>query len=91
MENMELNKVVTNDTIEEATEVLTSSKNGVKTELLVFGGAMIAGAVLWDRVVKPVGGKIFAKIAQKREESAQKKYCLTKTEDMEDIEIPDIE
>lgn len=90
MENMELNEVITNDVVENATEALTSSKNGVKAGLMI-GGAMVVGAVLWERVAKPIGRKLCAKIAQKKAASAKKTHNVIEIEDMENIEVPDIE
>lgn len=90
MENMDMNEIITNDAVEEATEAVTSSKNGVKTGLIV-GGAMVVGAVLWERVVKPIGRKVRIKIAQKKALKAKKAKEEVDLEDMEIEDIPEVE
>ena len=90
MENMDMNEIITNDAVEEATEAVTSSKNGVKTGLIV-GGAMVVGAVLWERVVKPIGRKVRIKIAQKKALKAKKAKEEIDLEDMEIEDIPEVE
>ena len=90
MENMDMNEIITNDAVEEATEAVTSSKNGVKTGLIV-GGAMVVGAVLWERVVKPIGRKVRIKIAQKKALKAKKAKEEVDLEDMEIDDIPEVE
>lgn len=89
MENMDMNEIITNDAVEEATEAVTSGKNGVKTGLIV-GGAMVVGAVLWEQVVKPIGRKVRIKIAQKalKAKKAKEEVYL---EDMEIEDIPEVE
>lgn len=72
MENTEMvNEIVSNDTVEYLTEAVVSNGNGMKTGL-VIGGAMVAGAVLWDRVVKPVGRKVRAALIQRKAAKAAK-------------------
>lgn len=90
MENMDINEIITNDAVEEATEAVTSGKNGVKTGLIV-GGAMVVGAVLWERVVKPIGRKVRIKIAQKKALKAKKAKEEVDLEDMEIDDIPEVE
>lgn len=90
MENMDINEIITNDAVEEATEAVTSGKNGVKTGLIV-GGAMVVGAVLWERVVKPIGRKVRIKIAQKKALKAKKAKEEVDLEDMEIEDIPEVE
>lgn len=90
MENMDMNEIITNDAVEEATEAVTSGKNGVKTGLIV-GGAMVVGAVLWERVVKPIGRKVRIKIAQKKALKAKKAKEEVDLEDMEIDDIPEVE
>lgn len=90
MENMDMNEIITNDAVEEATEAVTSGKNGVKTGLIV-GGAMVVGAVLWERVVKPIGRKVRIKIAQKKALKAKKAKEEVDLEDMEIEDIPEVE
>lgn len=90
MENMDMNEIITNDAVEEATEAVTSSKNGVKTGLIV-GGAMVVGAVLWEQVVKPIGRKVRIKIAQKKALKAKKAKEEVDLEDMEIEDIPEVE
>ena len=90
MENMDMNEIITNDAVEEATEAVTSSKNGVKTGLIV-GGAMVVGAVLWERVAKPIGRKVRIKIAQKKALKAKKAKEEVDLEDMEIEDIPEVE
>lgn len=90
MENMDMNEIITNDAVEEATEAVTSSKNGVKTGLIV-GGAMVVGAVLWERVVKPIGRKVRIKIAHKKALKAKKAKEEVDLEDMEIEDIPEVE
>lgn len=90
MENMDMNEIITNDAVEEATEAVTSGKNGVKTGLIV-GGAMVVGAVLWENVVKPIGRKVRIKIAQKKALKAKKAKEEVDLEDMEIEDIPEVE
>ena len=90
MENMDMNEIITNDAVEEATEAVTSGKNGVKTGLIV-GGAMVVGAVLWENVVKPIGRKVHIKIAQKKALKAKKAKEEVDLEDMEIEDIPEVE
>ena len=90
MENMDMNEIIPNDAVEEATEAVTSGKNGVKTGLIV-GGAMVVGAVLWERVVKPIGRKVRIKIAQKKALKAKKAKEEVDLEDMEIEDIPEVE
>lgn len=90
MENMDMNEIITNDAVEEATEAVTSGKNGVKTGLIV-GGAMVVGAVLWERVVKPIGRKVRIKFAQKKALKAKKAKEEVDLEDMEIEDIPEVE
>lgn len=87
MENMDMNEIITNDAVEEATEAVTSGKNGIKAGLIV-GGAMVVGAVLWERVVKPIGRKVCIKITQKKAKKAKEEVDL---EDMELEDIPEVE
>ena len=90
MENMDMNEIITNDAVEEATEAVTSGKNGVKTGLIV-GGAMVVGAVLWEQVVKPIGRKVRNKIAREITRKKALKAKKAKEEvDLEDMEIEDI-
>lgn len=90
MENMDMNEIITNEAVEEATEAVTSGKNGVKTGLIV-GGAMVVGAVLWENVVKPIGRKVRIKIAQKKALKAKKAKEEVDLEDMEIEDIPEVE
>ena len=90
MENMDMNEIITNDAVEEATEAVTSGKNCVKTGLIV-GGAMVVGAVLWERVAKPIGRKVRIKIAQKKALKAKKAKEEVDLEDMEIEDIPEVE
>lgn len=90
MENMDMNEIITNDAVEEATEAVTSGKNGVKTGLIV-GGTMVVGAVLWEQVVKPIGRKVRNKIAREITRKKALKAKKAKEEvDLEDMEIEDI-
>ena len=90
MENMDMNEIITNDAVEEATEAVTSGKNGIKTGLIV-GGAMVAGAMLWEQVVKPIGRKVCTKIAQKKALKSKKAKEDVDLEDMEIEDIPEVE
>lgn len=90
MENMDMNEIITNEAVEEATETVTSGKNGVKTGLIV-GGAMVVGAVLWEQVAKPIGRKVRIKIAQKKALKAKKAKEEVDLEDMEIEDIPEVE
>ena len=90
MENMEMNEIITNNTVEEATEAVTSGKNGIKAGLIV-GCSMISGAMLWEGVVKPIGRAVCTKIAQKIAQKKALKAKKAKEEvDLEDMEIEDI-
>lgn len=72
MENMEMvNEVVSNDAVENLTEAVVSNGNAMKTGL-VIGGAMVAGAVLWDHVVKPVGKRVRTALLKRKAAKAKK-------------------
>ena len=90
MENMEMNEIITNNTVEEATEAVTSGKNGIKTGMIV-GGAMIVGAMLWEQVVKPIGRTVCNKIARKKALKSKKAKEEVDLEDMEIEDIPEVE
>lgn len=91
MENMEMNEIITTEAMEDTmTEAVASGKSGVKTGL-VIGGSMVLGAVLYERVVKPVGRKISAKIAGKVAARKAKKAEAVDLDDMDIEDIPDIE
>lgn len=94
MENMEMNEIITTEVMEDAmTEATASGNSGMKTGL-VIGGSMVLGALLYERVVKPVGKKVCAKVASKMAAGKAKKTKVVDQDDM-DIEeigdIPDIE
>ena len=90
MENMDMNEIITNDAVEEATEAVTSGKNGIKTGLIV-GGAMVVGAMLWEQVVKPIGRTVCTKIAQKKALKSKKAKEDVDLENMEIEDIPEVE
>ena len=90
MENMDMNEIITNDAVEEATEAVTSGKNGIKTGLIV-GVTMVVGAMLWEQVVKPIGRTVCTKIAQKKALKAKKAKEEIDLEDMEIEDIPEVE
>lgn len=91
MENMEMNEIITTEAMEDTmTEAVASGKSSVKTGL-VIGGSMVLGAVLYERVVKPVGRKISAKIAGKLAAKKAKKAAAVDLDDMDIEDIPDIE
>lgn len=91
MENMEMNEIITTEAMEDTmTEAVASGKNGVKTGL-VIGGSMFLGALLYERVVKPVGHKIGTKIAGKMAARKAKKAETVNLDDMDIEDIPDID
>ena len=90
MENMEMNEIITNDAVEEATEAVTSGKNGIKAGLIV-GVTMVVGAMLWEQVVKPIGRTVCTKIAQKKALKSKKAKEEVDLEDMEIEDIPEVE
>ena len=65
MENMELNDVVTTETVEEIAEAIPVGNSGMK-QTTIIGAAMVAGAALWELGVKPMGKKAIAWIANKK-------------------------
>lgn len=86
MENMEMvNEAVTNDAVQDVTEAVVSNKGGLKTGLAI-GGAMVAGALLWDRVIKPLGVKLMKKKVVK-----VKKPCNTDSDPMDVDDVQPIE
>lgn len=91
MENMEMvNEAVTNDTVQDLTEAVVSNKGGFKTSLAIggaIGGAIVAGALLWDRVIKPLGKKIRVKLMKKKVVKV-KKPCNTDSDptDVDDVQ-----
>ena len=90
MENMDMNEIITNDAVEEATEAVTSGKNGIKAGLIV-GVTMVVGAMLWEQVVKPIGRTVCTKIAQKKALKSKKAKEDVDLEDMEIEDIPEVE
>lgn len=87
MENMEMvNEVAANDAVQEMTEAVVSNKSGLKTGLAI-GGAMVAGALLWDRVLKPVGKKLRMKLAKKKAAKAKK----PRNADSDPMEVDDVQ
>lgn len=93
MENMDMNEIIMNDAVEEATEAVTSSKNGIKTGIktgLIVGGAMVAGAMLWEQVVKPIGRNWSKGLHQYWQKKALKSKKVKEDVDLEDMEIEDI-
>lgn len=87
MENMEMvNEVAANDAVQEMTEAVVSNKSGLKTGLAI-GGAMVAGALLWDRVLKPVGRKLRVKLAKKKAAKAKK----PRNADSDPMEVDDVQ
>lgn len=87
MENMEMvNEVAANDAVQDVTEAVVSNKSGLKTGLAI-GGAMVAGALLWDRVLKPVGRKLRVKLAKKKAAKAKK----PRNADSDPMEVDDVQ
>lgn len=87
MENMEMvNEVAANDAVQDVTEAVVSNKSGLKTGLAI-GGAMVAGALLWDRVLKPVGKKLRMKLAKKKAAKAKK----PRNADSDPMEVDDVQ
>lgn len=87
MENMEMvNEVASNEAVEEVTEAVISNKSGLKTGLIV-GGAMVAGAVLWERVLKPVGKKVRVKLLKRKAAKARK----PKNADSDPMEVEEVQ
>lgn len=90
MENLEMvNEAVTNDTVQDVTEAVVSNKGGLKTGLAI-GGAMVAGALLWDRVIKPLGKKLRVKLMKKKVAKV-KKPCNTDSDPMDVDDVQPIE
>lgn len=65
MENIE---VLNNEVVEEVSE----SKGSAVGASVIIGGSMVLGAVLWDRVIKPVGRWAKAKIKEARKKHNHK-------------------
>lgn len=87
MENMEMvNEAVANDAVQDVTEAVVSNKGGLKTGLAI-GGAMVAGALLWDRVLKPVGKKLRMKLLKKKAAKAKKPH----DEDSDPMGVDDVQ
>lgn len=87
MENMEMvNEVAANDAVQDVTEAVVSNKGGLKTGLAI-GGAMVAGALLWDRVLKPVGKKLRMKLLKKKAAKAKK----PRNADSDPMEVDDVQ
>lgn len=87
MENMEMvNEVAANEAVQDVTEAVVSNKGGLKTGLAI-GGAMVAGALLWDRVVKPLGKKVRVKLAKKKAAKAKK----PRNADSDPMEVDDVQ
>ena len=59
-------------TTEVADTVLEKQGSGLGVSALIIGGSMFAGAVAWNKLLKPAGRFIKAKIARLREEKAIK-------------------
>lgn len=87
MENMEMvNEVAANEAVQDVTEAVVSNKGGLKTGLAI-GGAMVAGALLWDRVIKPLGKKVRVKLAKKKAAKAKK----PRNADSDPMEVDDVQ
>lgn len=90
MENMEMvNEAVTNDAVQDVTEAVVSNKGGLKTGLAI-GSAMVAGALLWDRVIKPLGKKMRVKLMKKKVVKV-KKPCNADSDPMDVDDVQPIE
>mgnify|MGYP004660954571 CR=1 FL=1 len=88
MENMEMvNEVAANDAVQEMTEAVVSNKGGGLKTGLAIGGAMVAGALLWDRVLKPVGKKFRVKLLKKKAAKAKK----PRNADSDPMEVDDVQ
>ena len=91
MENMEMvNEAVTNDAVQDVTEAVVSNKGGGLKTGLAIGGAMVAGALLWDRVIKPLGKKVRVKLMKKKVVKV-KKPCNTDSDPMDVDDVQPIE
>lgn len=90
MENMEMvNEVAANEAVQDVTEAVVSNKGGLKTGLAI-GGAMVAGALLWDRVIKPLGKKVRVKLMKKKVVKV-KKPCNADSDSMDVEDVQPIE
>ncbi len=85
MEDMNVNEIMTSEATEEAMDAAVSGGRNVKTGL-ALGGAMVLGAVLWERVVKPTARKIASGIAAKKAAKAKK----AEPDDLDDVNLDDI-
>ncbi|MDY2835713.1 MAG: hypothetical protein SOW46_11025 [Candidatus Aphodomonas sp.] len=85
MEDMNVNEIMTGEATEEAMDAAVSGGRNVKTGL-ALGGAMVLGAVLWERVVKPTARKIANGIAAKKAAKAKK----AEPGDLDDVDLDDI-
>lgn len=66
MENEIMNEeLVTVET--EETEVKTSNNSGAKTAAIV-GVSMLVGVLAYEKVIKPIGAKVKAKLSKKEED-----------------------
>ncbi len=70
--------------VDEATEVSHSGNNGLKT-VAKTGAAMVLGAVLWERVAKPIGRKAKSAIKKAKAKKAAKR-ADQKTDDDIDVD-----
>lgn len=91
MENMEVNDIITNEAIEEITEVVPTGNSGLKTvaKIGVIGATSIA---IWELAMKLLRCKIKNRIIKKKTarkiEKAEEEVDL---DDMEIDEIPELE
>ncbi len=81
-----VNEVAANEAVQDVTEAVVSNKGGLKTGLAI-GGAMVAGALLWDRVIKPLGKKVRVKLAKKKAAKAKK----PRNADSDPMEVDDVQ
>lgn len=73
MENMEMvNEVISNDAVENLSGAGISSGSAIKTGLAIGGAMMVVGAVLWDRVAKPVGKRVRTAFLKRKAAKAKK-------------------
>lgn len=87
MENMETNDIITTEAIEEITEAVPASKNGLKTvaKVGVIGAASVAA---WEFLVKPICRRVKTAVAGRK--AARKAKKTEVEDDIENMEIDDI-
>lgn len=67
----------TNQIVEVVDDVIENTGGSTLGNVAIIGGAMVVGAVLWDKALKPLGRFLKGKLVKAKENHKNK----TKTED----------